>query len=129
MTIKLTIAGEGHELADAEENGMTIKLTIAGYQRAENIYFNSMEEAQKELDLLKPKMVSKFRISRNDGEDTHTVNSPSGPCVVVLEHVHVARIVDVEAFDRLVADENEQLLKRQIAVEVSVAAAKKAAGV
>lgn len=84
---------------------MSIKMTVSfRYGATQNIYFDTRESAEAELEALKAKMGKTYRF-KNDAEDTHTITTPVGPVVVTLDVLDCARIVDTDVWTRLAQDD------------------------
>lgn len=88
------------------------------------IAFETMEQAQVELDKLKPLLgkdpYDKWR-NKEDGNTTHIINSPVGEQIIVLHKVSSAGIVDGIKSWEITKDLDDLALKRKAIYDASKA--------
>jgi hypothetical protein len=63
--------------------------------------FESKEDAERELDKLKP-LIGQDRF-RNDRAESHTITTPAGPWCVAVDKIESARVLDDVEHNRICA--------------------------
>lgn len=102
-----------------------IYLEVCFHTSVHKVPFNSMDHAKAELDRLQP-LIGKWT---HNESDTHTVKAPTGDFVVVLSKVEGARILDLQAWENMHAEETEAAYATQIDREIKLRRALNDAGV
>jgi hypothetical protein len=85
------------------------------------IVFETMEQAQVELDKLKPLLgydhYDRFVNDKNKGPKTHTISAPCGETVVVLHKVSSAGLIDGVKSYEISKDLDELATRRKVSSE------------